>query len=75
MIECDVAYCTIAAYTRAVLGWVAAASPEGAAQLLSYTALSIPHAKAFSDGLFGPTADVKQQVTVALQNFSVSCIN
>jgi len=57
----------------AVLGWVAAASPEGASSLLSYTALSIPHAAAFAKGLFGPEADVKQQV--ASQYFSMFTMN
>jgi pimeloyl-ACP methyl ester carboxylesterase len=46
----------------AALGWVAAASAQGSEMLLSYTSLSIPHVRAFAEGLFGPTADVQQQV-------------
>jgi pimeloyl-ACP methyl ester carboxylesterase len=57
----------------ALLGWVAAASAEGAQKLLSYSALSIPHARAFSDGLYGPGADVEQQV--ASQYFSMFSMN
>lgn len=56
-----------------VLGWVAAASPEGEAAIASFTSLSIPHAAAFAAGLFGPTADVKQQV--ASQYFSMFTMN
>jgi len=46
----------------AVLGWVAATSEDGARLIKSYTSLSIPHADAFSAGLFGPTADIEQQI-------------
>jgi pimeloyl-ACP methyl ester carboxylesterase len=57
----------------ACLGWVAAASANGAARVLSFTALSIPHVNAFSAGLFGDNSDVKQQV--ASQYFSMFSMN
>jgi len=47
----------------AVLGWCVAASTRGSSDLLSYTALSIPHIDAFSAGLFGPGASKAQQMT------------
>ncbi len=50
-----------------------AASPRAAASLRSYTALSVPHARAFSEGLFGPQADVAQQV--ASQYFTMFVLN
>jgi len=53
----------------AVLGWKTAASETGARRILSYSALSIPHTDAFGVGLFGPNADVDQQV--ASQYFSM----
>ena len=53
----------------AVLGWKTAAAQRGAERILSYSALSIPHVDAFSAGLFGPDADVEQQV--ASQYFSM----
>ena len=45
----------------ALLGWkISASNPN---QLLSsYTALSVPHADAFSNGLYGPEADIEQQI-------------
>ena len=46
----------------AALGFYAAASPRGEARILSYSSLSIPHLAAFADGLFGPTADIEQQI-------------
>jgi pimeloyl-ACP methyl ester carboxylesterase len=57
----------------ACLGWVTSASDEGMHRILSYTALSIPHVNAFSEGLFGPNADIKQQV--ASQYFSMFTMN
>ena len=45
-----------------VLGWAAAASDEGKTRLLSYSSLSIPHVDAFSSGLYGPSADIEQQI-------------
>jgi len=56
----------------AVLGWTIAAS-DLAKRLLSFTSLSIPHDDAFARGLFGPDADVDQQV--ASQYFSMFLMN
>jgi len=56
-----------------MLGWKCAASARGRAQLLSYSALSIPHADAFSAGLYGPSADIEQQV--ASQYFTMFVLN
>ena len=53
----------------AMLAWTCAASARGRAQLASLTALSVPHADAFSAGVHGPTADVSQQV--ASQYFTI----
>lgn len=44
----------------AALGWYTAAEDKGS--VLSYAALSVPHLDAFNAGLFGPTADVQQQI-------------
>lgn len=57
----------------AVLGWKTASSQQGKDRILSYSALSIPHLDAFSAGLFGPDADVDQQV--ASQYFSMFLMN
>ena len=57
----------------AVLGWTVAASEQGAARLLSYSALSVPHVDAFSAGLFGPGADLAQQL--ASQYFTMFVLN
>ena len=35
---------------------------RGEARIVSYTSLSIPHLAAFADGLYGPTADLDQQI-------------
>ena len=53
----------------AVLSWHLAASAAGASRIKTLSALSIPHVDAFSDGLYGPTADVLQQF--ASQYFSM----
>jgi len=53
----------------AVLGWYAAGSQRGEERFLSYTAMSIPHNDAFAAGLYGPDADVEQQM--ASQYFSI----
>jgi pimeloyl-ACP methyl ester carboxylesterase len=53
----------------AVLGWYAAGSDRGKERFLSYSALSIPHTDAFSAGLYGPSADLDQQV--ASQYFTI----
>lgn len=45
-----------------LLGWYMLAAPEGE-KILSYTSLSIPHIDAFSSGLYGDSASVKQQLT------------
>jgi len=57
----------------AMLGWKCAASARGRSQLLSYSSLSIPHADALSAGLYGPTADIEQQV--ASQYFTMFVLN
>jgi len=57
----------------AVLGWTVAASAQGRARLLSYSALSIPHPVAFANGLFGADADIQQQV--ASQYFTMFTMN
>ena len=44
------------------LGWCATASAAGKASITSYTSLSIPHIDAFSAGLYGPGADLHQQM-------------
>lgn len=47
----------------AALGWYAAADIGGTkSPILSYSALSVPHLDAFNAGLFGPNADIQQQV-------------
>lgn len=46
----------------AVLGWYTAGSSQGASRILSYTSMSIPHTSAFNKALYGPDADVAQQV-------------
>jgi pimeloyl-ACP methyl ester carboxylesterase len=53
----------------AVLSWVLSASPEGSARIKTLSALSIPHVDAFSAGLYGPDADLEQQI--ASQYFSM----
>jgi pimeloyl-ACP methyl ester carboxylesterase len=53
----------------AVLSWVLAASEAGSKRVKTLSALSIPHVDAFSDGLYGPNADVLQQY--ASQYFSM----
>jgi pimeloyl-ACP methyl ester carboxylesterase len=57
----------------ALLGWECAASTRGAARLASYTSLSVPHPDAFNRGLYGPSADVAQQV--ASQYFTMFVLN
>lgn len=46
----------------AMLGWTMAGSDRGEERLKTFTALSVPHPDAFSAGLFGDGADVKQQI-------------
>jgi pimeloyl-ACP methyl ester carboxylesterase len=50
----------------ALLGWFAASGAEGdgarSRRILSYSALSVPHPAAFSAALFGPSADLEQQM-------------
>lgn len=45
----------------AVLGWYTAGTPQGAARILTFTALSIPHPNAFATALYGPESDPQQQ--------------
>mmetsp|Transcript_13324 Transcript_13324/g.35743 ORF Transcript_13324/g.35743 Transcript_13324/m.35743 type:complete len:318 (-) Transcript_13324:211-1164(-) len=53
----------------AALGWYAVASADGKRRILSFTALSIPHLDAFSNGLLGDQADLQQQM--ASQYFTI----
>lgn len=45
----------------ALLGWYAAGTSPNKARLLSYTAISVPHPDAFSEGLLGEQSDPEQQ--------------
>ena len=47
----------------AMLGWTMAASDNAHTRIASWTALSVPHADAFSNGLYGPNSDVDQQIS------------
>lgn len=55
------------------LGYVVSASPVGRARVLSYASLAVPHPTAFAAGLFGPGADLEQQV--ASQYISMFTMN
>lgn len=57
----------------AALGWTVAAGARGAASLLSYSSLSIPHLDAFSRGLVGPDASLDQ--VMASQYFTMFVLN
>eukprot|EP01079_Euglenida_sp_SAG-EU17-18_P002933 gene2933-3511_t len=56
----------------AALGWLVATT-QSQNKVLTYTSLSIPHPNAFSDGLYGPSADPHQQV--ASQYFTMFTLN
>ncbi|GMH72395.1 hypothetical protein TrRE_jg749, partial [Triparma retinervis] len=53
----------------AVLGWTVAADERAKGRVLSYSALSVPHVDAFSEGLYGDGEDEDQ--VIASQYFSV----
>ena len=46
----------------AALGFYAATTSQGPKRIITYTSLSIPHLAAFADGLYGPQADLDQQI-------------